>query len=358
MYYGDLIYPGDMPMNEGVYEELHEAWGGPVTDEKIALAREEMGLSDSGEKASASFEDMAAAEVHFMVAIAGMNRDRLNERIENLSGELAHLSSGSYEYRVASKEWSMLQELNEPHGFFLIRAWRGMFDFIEPVSGVIFLSTLILLGLTPVFADEYTKRTADLILATKHGKRRIVSVKIMAAITYIFVLFILLHFVNLVFQWGKFGGFQGWNAPIQSLPGGLSIDLLYEQSPYGWEVWQFFILSFTIQFFACVAFGILVLFLSVVWKNSMIAFFISGALLGIPFMIQQIGLNRGAFQYVSSFNYSELMKAATLFEQFKVYNVLGYPILYPPLILGIFLVLTSVLTYLIYYRFRYQQVVN
>ena len=347
--------PGDFTLKEDVYEELYQTLGGPVTEEKIMYVREQMKASDSGEKTSRTFEDRAAGDVYFLVAIAGINKEELYERKVTLEAEIAGLSENSYDHKLAEKELRMLNELGESHGFYLISAWQGMFDFIEPVAGMIFLSTLILLVLTPVFADEYTKRTAGLILATKHGKRKIVTAKILAAITYIFIIFIALHVINLFLQLQKYGGLQGWDAPIQ----GLHIyNWYYGQSPYALDIWQFYMVTLSVQFFASVAVGIVVLTLSVMTKNAMVTLFISAAFLGIPFMIQQLGVDRGVFAYVANLNYGELMKISSLFDQFKAYNVFGFPMLYPHLLLVIISVITAVLIFLTYHRFRNEQVIG
>jgi hypothetical protein len=342
--------PGDLTMKDEVYEELYQALGGPVTEEKVIYVREKMRASDMGEATSQTLEE---GNVLFLVALSGMNKDALNERKETLEMELTVLSEKSYEYKVAAKELNMLNELGQPHGFYLIRAWQGMVNFIEPVVGMIFLSTLVILGLTPVFADEYTKRTAGLILATKHGKRKIVTVKMLAAMTYISVIYIALHLVNLFLQLKMYGGLQGWDAPIQGLN---KINWYYGQSPYTWDIWQFYTITLSVQLFASVAVGILVLCLSVTTKNSMVTLFVSAAVLGIPFMIQQLGLDRGTFAYVANFNYGELMKITNLFDQFKAYNVFGFPMLYPHLLFFFISVITAFLVFFTYHRFRNQQV--
>ncbi|MCT8138390.1 hypothetical protein H1D32_11890 [Anaerobacillus sp. CMMVII] len=355
MVYADILLPGDMTMKEEVYLELSETWGGPVTEEKIMLVREQMRVSDGGGR-TLTFEDRAAGEVHYTVAVAGIHAEALHERKEALQGKLATLQEASYEYKEASKELTMLNQLGEPHGFYLIRAWRGMFDFIEPAVGSVFLATLIILGLTPVFADEYSKRTAHLILATKHGKRKIVTTKVMAALTYLFVVFSLLHIVNLLLQVIKFGGIQGGQGPMQNLPGGMLFNQNYGLSPYALEVWQFYAVTLTFQIFAGVALGLLVLLLSILTKNSMMTFFISGAVLAIPMMIKQVGFEQGILKYITYFNYLEIMMVVDLFEQFKAYQVLGYPILYPHMSLAIFSVITIIVVVFIYHRFRHQQV--
>src|SRR5699024_6016736 len=129
------------------------------------------------------------------------NSAHLQERKENLQLKLNQVEEDTFDHKAATMELTMLQKLKEPFGYYLISSWQGMFELIEPIVSVIFLSALIILGITPLFVDEYVNRTADLILTTKNGKRKIVTTKILVAITYISSMFLTLHLVNFVFQW-------------------------------------------------------------------------------------------------------------------------------------------------------------
>src|SRR5690625_681223 len=357
MIYANSL-PNSMTMKEDIYEDLLETWGGPITEEKVAVAREQMRKSDSEENTTYTAEDRATGLVHNLYVVAAMNTESLNEQKEILQDKKDTLNINSYAYKEATKELSMLKKLGEPYAFYLTGGWRGMFDFIEPGVTVIFLATLILLGVTPVFDNEYANRTSGLVLATKHGKRKIVTVKMMAILTYIFVVLILFHIVNGILQFIKFGGLQGWNAPIQGLSGWLeSLSMLsYDQSPYAFEIWQFYILTFSLQFVACVMFAILVVFISIILRNSMYTILVSGAVLGVPFVLSQFATGKGPLSYINSFNYVELIKASRLFEGFKAYNVFGYPVLYPNLLVAIFVILTTILMILIYNRHRHMQI--
>jgi len=88
----------------------------------------------------------------------------------------------------------------------------------------------------------------------------------------------------------------------------------------------------------------------------MLAFFISGAVMAAPVMLQQLGATSGILEYVANFSYTELMKVSSMFTQFRAYNVFGFPVLYPSLIFAIFAVVTGVLLLLTYQLFRKQQV--
>src|SRR5690625_1689567 len=167
-------------------------------------------------------------------------------------------------------------------------------------------------------------------------------------------------FLNVILQSIKFGGLQGWNTPIQSLSNWLdSLSMIgFDQSPYALEIWQLYILTFGLQFLACVAVAILVILISIVFKNTMQTLLISGAVLGVPFMLAQFAIDKGKLAHITSFNYGEFMKVSGLFEEFKAYNVFGYPVLYPYLLIAVFAIITTIFMILIYNRFRHTQIRN
>lgn len=353
-------HSADMVMKDPIYEELHETWGGPITDEKVIAASEIMVEADSrapGDPSAISSEERHASNVHFFVASAGQNAEALNEHKIRLHTNLEKMESSTYDYKEMSKELSMLEDLGEPNGFYLIRAWRGMLTLIDPFFGTLFLSALILIGLTPIFSEEFTQRTAGLIAATKHGKKRIVTAKIMAGTTYVLSIFMVLHFINFLIQSNIHGGFEGWDAPIQSFIDGSTYSTIYQYSPYNWDVLKLYVMTLSIQLFAAVAFSILVLFISSMIKNTMIAFFLSGSILVGPFILSQLGLERlGLFSFIKSFSYLELFKVQELFDAFKAYNVFGNPVLYPVLILVIYIILSIGILLFTYYGISKQQI--
>ncbi|WP_169824036.1 hypothetical protein [Anaerobacillus alkalidiazotrophicus] len=156
----------------------------------------------------------------------------------------------------------------------------------------------------------------------------------------------------------KFGGAAGWDAPIQGISSGLdSFSFIsYDRSPYSFEVWQFFLIILGLQLLACIAAGILVSLLSFLTKNTMLAFFISGVVMAVPVLLQQLGVTRGILGYVANFSYTELMQVSSMFTYFRAYNVFGIPLLYPTLIFTVFAIVSGVLVFLIYQLFRKQQV--
>lgn len=356
MIFGNRTVAGDLSLKGEVYDNIFEEWRGPLTEAKLTKAKEKMAESDAGGEGIKTPYEQAEADLHFITGVAGINSQSFKENKQRLTNQLKKTTEGSYKQKLIEKELSMLQNLEDPFGIYLIRAWQGSFDLIEPAITVIFLTTLIILGVTPLFVDEYTNRTMDLVLATKHGRRKIVTAKLLAGISFIAFIFISLHGVNFILQWIKFGGLDGWNAPMQNLSLWSLID--FSASPYDWTIGKFYRISLTLQLLASIGLGMLIIMLSIMLKNTMLTMIASGSIVALPTFFAQFMPEDSFMQIFNAFNYYEWLKSATLFQEFTAYNLLGLPVLYPTLIVTVFSLLTVIITILIYISHNRTEISN
>lgn len=350
----------DMVMNHRIYEELEETYGGPITEEKNDAVREKMRARDeaaANNPSTLTEEERHESNVHFLTAVSGMHSDELITEKENLQGEMTKYDSDSYEYKAARKKLNRLEELEQPYGFYVIQAWRGLNSFIDPMMGSLFLAILILIGLSAVFSDEHTHRTAGIIAASKHGKRKIVTAKIFASLTYLVGIFLILHIANLLIHLNIHGGFAGWDVPMQSFFDSMMMDSTYKYSPFNWNILQTYIITLSVQFIASVMVAILVLFISSRFKNTMIGFFLGSSILIIPMFFSSLGLERfNFFKLLIDFSYIEILKVEGLINAFKTYNLFGHPILYPVLVVLLFVLISLGFTGLTYYGISKQEI--
>ncbi|MBM7541647.1 hypothetical protein [Amphibacillus cookii] len=344
------------------YQSLYDEWRGPLTATEIDMANERlMKLEEQVDREMAeadelegvfpkSIEDQAAHSVYVSVIQAGENINWFEARKENLRDKAFHPTETAYQAEVAQMEFELLQQLNEPIGFYQTTTWSSTVDFINTL-GFIFLTVLIILGLAPVFADEHSQKVASLIVSTKFGKTKVAFAKIFASITYIGVLFVSLHVINVLIEISKFGRFVDGTVPLQNL-------YLFIQSPFSLTIWQYYALALGIQLLASLMIGLLVLFLSIITRHAMLTFFISGTIIGTPVLFRQLGLDQQLIQHMTQFSYAELMRVKGLVDQFIVFRLLGQPILYPYLLIAVFLLIASLNVLLIYWQYRNQQIVN
>ncbi len=357
---------GATTMEHPIFEEMEEVLGGPITTEKVELAREKMRESDekgSKEGGPSDMIDLNSEEyykdtIHFLTVISGMQSDELIEEKETLKREITKHDSGTYAYKLADKKVEMLEEIGQPYGYYVIQAWRGLHILIEPLFGTLFIIVLVLIGLSPIFSEEHTQRTASLIAATKHGKRKVITAKVLASLSYIVGIFIILNAANLLIQWYYHGGFAGGNVPIQSFMDYYMNESLYQYSPFNWTVWQGVAITLGIQLFGAASISVLVLFISSRIKNTMIVFFTSGALITLPALFNTLGLPERfkLFQLIRDFSYLELLRADGLINRFKAYNLFGNPVLYPVLVIAVFTLITIGILALTYYSISKQEI--
>lgn len=341
------------------YQALHDEWSGPVTEEKVEQANQKLveleenaDLQDLGngdyviDYSSLGIERQIELNVYNEVVDAAIRSDSLDERRQDLRLEADNLNEESFDYAQTSRKLSMLENLDQPFGFYNTSSWLRTIDFIN-VFNVIILSIMIVLGLSTVFAEEHSNKTVELILYTKHGKKKLVTAKIFASLTYVVALFAVTNIYNIISNLLAFGMLQDGGAPLQNI-------FLYLQSPFDFSVSQYYVVALTVQFVAVIAFSLLVLFLSVITRNSLLTFFISGGILGIPFFLNQLGLEQRFIGYIVNFSYYELIRVKGLFDQFRAFNLFGFPVLYPYLLLSFILTL-SVLLVVIFYRVHRNQ---
>ncbi|MCZ0703712.1 hypothetical protein J2T56_001950 [Natronobacillus azotifigens] len=345
------------------YQTLYEEWRGPLSRTEIDLANQkleelqnridqEMEQTEDLEVVfpPQSIEEQAAFRVYSSVASIGRYIDSFQQRKEDLQEATRGSTTTAYESEEARLELNMLNELGQPFGFYNTTAWGNTVDFIN-VFAFIILTILIVLGLSPVFADEHSQKSISLIRSTKHGKRKIVTTKILASCTYIVSLFVTLHIINVALEVRKFGALMDGTVPLQNL-------FLFIQSPFSLTIWQYYAIALGIQFFASLVIGLLVLFLSIVTRNGMLTFFISGAVIGTPFLFRQLGIDQPFIQYVTQFSYAELMRVKGLFDQFVAFPLFDQPVLYPVLLISTFLLVAILTMYLIYHQYKNQQIMN
>ena len=342
------------------YQNLYETWRGPITNEKVALASEKLAkheerLNEQWENAddgiyTPSLEERAKSSFFRSVVWKGGNLEAFNERKSSLTIELEDLNKNSYEYKETLKHVTMLNDLEQPFGFYNTSTWETTVDFINTLGFIIF-SGMILVGLAPVFADEHAKKMTGFILSTKHGKRKIVTAKLFASLVFIVTIFIVLHISNVLLMRKTFGPFVDGTVPLQNI-------FMYVLSRFSWEIWEYFFIGLSVQLFAGIALGILVLFMSIITRSSMLAFFISGVIFGTPFLFRLLGFEQPFIQYIIQFSFAELMRVKGLFDQFIAFNVFGYPVLYPIMLVVIFTFITFILILLTYHFFKKQEIRN
>ena len=191
--------------------------------------------------------------------------------------------------------------------------------------------------IAPVFAIERSSGMDYLILSSRHGRRKIVTAKLLSVLVTSTVIVMVYLIATFVFGFLPHASFHGWDAALQSIPE-------YARSMFGFKVWQFAVVSALWLIFTGVVFSLIISFISSRVKNQMSAAGISLAILFINVGLAAMGnsvIQR--IQPIIDFGLANVTLIKEVFGEYKVFNVFGMIVSYPMMavfVLGIFAVLS------------------
>lgn len=119
--------------------------------------------------------------------------ERRIEKIDNLLN--SEYSFGNYTQTEKDYWLQKAKSVNTPFKWGSKNTWDKIWDSL---SILFYLLFVIGICIAPVFAGEYQNRTDTLLLATKHGKNKLISAKIMASFIIIFLTAFLLTAISLL----------------------------------------------------------------------------------------------------------------------------------------------------------------
>ncbi|MGO5093927.1 ABC transporter permease [Clostridium sp. LCP25S3_F10] len=273
---------------------------------------------------------------------------KLNELNKDLKELKKAGKENTYEYKNKNKANNMYKKLSEPK-FFYKEAWEYIDGFIIDFN-ISIVVIMLLLGVSPIFSEEYKTKVATIILSSKKGRRECVRAKILASIIYaIFVAFIC-NFISTILI-NKIYGIQGFNSPMQSLYD-------FSCSPYNFTISQFFVKLFFTSLIGSILFVLLILIISNITKSSMMTFFISGFIFAFPMILQKVvGMSNVWWKKpLISLSITQIINAREIYKVFSTINIFGQPLIYPYFILIYSLVLAILLNYFLHKKLKYEEI--
>lgn len=339
----------------------YKKYKGPLTSDKVKLAQnwfendqKNYIVTEKDGRTHLTQEGMRKNEIFIDVVNAQRRIINHTDQLNELKHQLTTMEHKGYKYEETSLKYSMLKRLPAPGvyiwGFF---GTSDLIDFIYSF-GFVFMGAMVLLGISPIFSDEYSNNMDSLILTTKNGKGLVITAKIIASITYVTVIGLFFSLLNLL-TLGINKGLLTY--AIDELNNPLNSIYKYATTPYNFTIIQYYILQTIIFITGGIAFGLLVMFISSISSSGLISFFAGGIIFSYPvFLNVFIGNIKGFLAIIKDFSYTELIRVENLFKAFETYNILGHPILIANLMLILFTVLSLVIIVLIYRTFRNHQV--
>lgn len=162
---------------------------------------------------------------------------------------------------------------------------KGWLGYLEMgIYTMVFMGLLLVIALSPVFSEEYTRGTDALILTSRYGKRQCAWAKIIAS--YLFTLFmtgvfLILMSVGYFMEFGLVGG----EASVQ-----LNNHFLFWDVPYFLSYMQATGYCLVLWIAGSLILTAIVLLLSALCKSSFITVIVALTCYGFPSLLGQMGI--------------------------------------------------------------------
>jgi ABC-type transport system involved in multi-copper enzyme maturation permease subunit len=318
--YAELADPLTGPLNPRkseeariVYEGLKERYGG---------SEEAIYYGTSSDPAAKFNVDYAHFANHVDEYYNGSPMDSLGEPygITVLNRKLTSLEQAgeadSFEYRKTKNQLSIEQRLGEPQ-FANTVLWDNLFknwgDFIMLFLLFVPLAFII----APVFSLEASTGMDNLILSSRHGRRKVVSAKIAALIVTAICVIAAYLTATFVFGFLSVGTFEGGEAALRSIPG-------YVRAPFGFTNWHFTLVSVLWMLASGIVYALIVAFISSRTDNLLAAFGVSLIVLFLNVGLSALGTTISRMiQPIIDFGIASIVLTGEVFVDYKVYNVFG-----------------------------------
>ncbi len=253
-----------------------------------------------------------------------------------LKSKLTELESqgkqDTFTYRELSDALQCLIKLGEP-SFANILLWENLFNNWGEHMMQFLLFVPLTFIIAPVFAVERSSGMDNLILSSRHGRKKIVTAKLLSVLVASTVVVTLYLAATFLFGFLPHGSLHGWNAAVQSIPA-------YARSMFQFKAWQLALVGAAWLIFTGAVYGLIVSFISSRMKSQMGTAGISLVLLFVNVGLAAMGdtvLQR--IQPLADFGLANVTLIKEVFGAHKLFDVFGVSISYP--VMAVF-VLTSI----------------
>lgn len=324
-------------------KDLYSNWEGKITKHDVEMAKEkdEAIKQKQNDGEYVTWEENKLRSVYYNVMEVNMYQEYKQQIISQIKQQIDTLEDhSSYTYRSLNLKLDMMKDITYDSLYFQLPS-EQMVAYLG-TYGFVILGALILVGISPIFTEEATSGVYQQMLSSRNGRKTVVHAKLIASVILVLVITIVSVCFDFIF-WNIAYGNDGWKADIQTIN-------TFWESPYSFSMGTYFILKAGFQFITGCALAILVAFVSSLSRNSIASFIISGFVFGVPVLVSEIiSLELPTFiTTILKFSYSKGMMVDSLFENFHIINLFGYPILYPIVYMVWVVVLSVSLVFLTY----------
>jgi len=244
--------------------------------------------------------------------------------------------------KAKEKVLALDAQIETPFTFSYTDGYRRFFVLMYPIGLLVAFVTAICIA--PLFSGEYTSGADQLILASRHGKRRLIHAKLFTGFSMAAAVSIVLIMINYIFSMLTFG-FDGRNSPLQ---------LCYPMSPYPLTMAQTALLLTVCAFFACLLTTAITMLLSAKCKSSFGVIIMITLLLVVPIFITV------SYDHIGLYNFFQLLPTnmmdfgtVTSAIQYELFGLVLKPYVFLPLFAA---AVSILLTPFVYYSFKNHQI--
>ncbi|MED1467264.1 hypothetical protein [Bacillus salipaludis] len=310
--------------NQKITQEVYKKWEGRITTEKVEKAEKvnrelteffsKQPSPDQRKSAEAAVVENIAYSQNIKTRIKEWNQD-LNKLIK----EAREKGNTSLANKLGLQK-KMYNEVKLDRISYSA-APREAIDFVN-VFGLIISGVFLLIGLSGIYSNEHSSGVENYILSTKNGRVKTMRAKLLAAFIFAAVVVFSWEGFNLIMRTLIYGT-KGWDLPIQ-------YSYKYFTSPYSLTFMEYHLIQIGIHLLAALAFAGVMVLVSTLSKSTVISFFVSGFLFGVPLLTQSImDVDSIWLNKALTFTLTNIMKVEDMYMNFVSVNIFGLPVLAP-----------------------------
>lgn len=260
--------------------------------------------------------------------------------------EILNMDYSTGNYTQAEKEYllQMNSEIETPFYFAYTQGWTDMLTrgFL---SILLMVSFIVCICISPVFANEYQTGADAIVLASRYGKSKVITAKILSSIVFTTCLYVvsMLLFTGLMLC---FHGAAGWNAPFQ---------FASFTSPYPLTMLQVYGYGLGIGYVVILSIMAITLLFSALMNTSFAVVIIGALWVFVPMFIPS-SKTSSLINDVIALLPAKAMNAFEVFSVYSFYDLFGNIISLPTAIIMFSVCVTIIALPLAYSRFKRHQV--
>lgn len=306
-------------------QKVYKEWEGKITAEKIAATEKvnaELNEYFSKEQASPDARKNAESAVVENIAQSQNIESSKKEMIVELDKRIVQAEENGD--RSLINELQLQKSMYNEVEINKISYYRGPLEAVDFVNvfGLILSGLFLLVGLSGIYSNEHSSGVENYLLSAKNGRKATMRAKLAAASIFAVSVVVVWEVFNLMMRTAVYGT-KGWDMPIQ-------YSFKYFFAPYSLTFMEYHMIQMGIHLVAAIAFAGVIVVVSTLSKTTVVSFFVSGIIFGVPVLAESIMDSNDEWVGIAlRYTLTNIMKVEGLFMNFISVNVFGYPIIAP-----------------------------